>query len=692
MPHLTQSIQVRAIDPKGRGLGHIPVSNGERVVLTDGSGAARLPLHPARHTHVFVTVPRGFEADDGCWRSLDRCRRDGASFRLRRVRREADTVRFAAVTDLHYGHLPPAGPAAARLIRRDLRRLVAMVPQARFIIAAGDLSDHGRPAELSCARRLFDECDVPVHAAFGNHDRTSGSPGDDRARLAAYLDAFGPLWYSFERGGFHFTVYVNHDGFVPPCMLEAKRRWLKADLGSARRRGLERIVVAHFPPTMIEAHRLARRGVRLMLCGHFHSHRTYRLGPLRVLNFPSMMRGGIDMMPRGFLELTATPGRDVSYRYRPLGPIFDGLARRSARRRIVWSRKLPGTIHRATPVMDDAGRLFVTSSEDLHGRGAQITCLDATRGRVRWRRTHDESIRCGVALTGDRLLSVTQTGTLVCLDADGGRRLWQRRLAQWPDRWINAPPAVAGNLVIAGHARGGLEAFEITRGTRRWHRGADQAPFTNSNGDMWPNHFAPVVGGHLLIGHRRTLSRLDPRTGEDLWAHDTNYGWYLPAPLVRDGGVWVPNGQPGDRLVRLRLSDGRVERRIRASGVPVNWEIAGDRLYLVVLDRWIGGQGRLQCRSATTGRLFWDRPLGGDPAHAYAYYASDGPPSQAPPRIVGDRLHLACTDGSVRCFDTSSGAPRGRIDLASPLFTAPLITGDRMWAALWSGEIVCVRL
>ena len=55
-------------------------------------------------------------------------------------------------------------------------------------------------------------------------------------------------------------------------------------------------------------------------------------------------------------------------------------------------------------------------------------------------------------------------------------------------------------------------------------------------------------------------------------------------------------------------------------------------------------------------------------------------------------MHLACTDGTVRRFDTASGAPSGRIDLGSPLFTAPLIVRDRLWAALWSGQIVCARL
>ena len=80
------------------------------------------------------------------------------------------------------------------------------------------------------------------------------------------------------------------------------------------------------------------------------------------------------------------------------------------------------------------------------------------------------------------------------------------------------------------------------------------------------------------------------------------------------------------------------------------------------------------------------------PAHACTDYASDGPNCQAPPRVADDPVDLACTDGTVRRFDAGSGARSNRIDLGSPLFVAPLIVGDRLWAALRSGQIVCARL
>jgi outer membrane protein assembly factor BamB len=247
--------------------------------------------------------------------------------------------------------------------------------------------------------------------------------------------------------------------------------------------------------------------------------------------------------------------------------------------------------------------------------------------------------------------------------------------------------------VIAGHPRGGLEAFEIAGGERRWHRNADQSPFTNSNGDVWPNYFTPVAAGdRMILGHGRALTCLDTRTGNVLWEHATPYPYYLPGALVSSGSVWVPNAQPNDRLVRLRLADGQVMRRASAAGIPVSWTAVDDRLFIVVLDKWIGGQGHLQCRSAATGRMIWHRPLGGDPAHAYQYYASDGPPCQAPPRLVGDRLYLACTDGSIRTFNPSTGANAGAVCLESPLFSAPLIDGDRLWSALWSGRVACMRV
>ena len=696
---MSRQAEGRVTDARGAPLAGIAVSNGERIVLSGRDGRFRLSVDPDRHAHVFVSLPSGWDAANGFYRNLEQCHRGETAFVLRRRRGTGGGVPFVVITDIHYGHLPPSGAAATRALRHELKALARRLPRSRFIIAAGDLTERGVRGDLLKVRQLFEESQRPVFPMFGNHDyiTEAKTPGNPKPWSRHYLEIMGPTWYSFDWSGFHFTLYVNQDFALSEPMIAARNRWLAADLRLAAQRGLEKIVVCHFPPSMSFARRLARLGVRLLVTGHFHCFRTYRLGGLRVVGIPSFMRGGIDMMPRGALEVNARSGKDIRFQFVPLAPAFDR-TRPLPRRRVIWSRKVSDYFHRSGPVLDGEGRLYVAGSADLRGGVGRVHCLDAERGRRIWGTPVDGAVKSGVTLDGDRVWALTQTGTLFCLDRSDGRVVWKRRLAQSPDRWLNAPPVVCKGVVVAGHSGGGIEAFDARSGRRIWHVNADRAPFVNSAGDVWPNYTAPVTrDGRVVIPFRgSSLQCFAARTGTAVWRFDVPFDFYMPEPVVWRDSIWVPNRQPGDDLSRVDLATGTVVARARSKGITVSWSASDDSLFLVVLDKWIGGQGRLQCRSAVSGRFRWERVLGHDTAHAYQYYAFDGPNSQAAPVLFkqtgnpGDpRLYVSCTDGTLRAFDPDSGRGLGAIDLGSPMFTAPVFREERFWANLWSGHVVC---
>jgi hypothetical protein len=117
-------------------------------------------------------------------------------------------------------------------------------------------------------------------------------------------------------------------------------------------------------------------------------------------------------------ELSQNPSvartADVADQYRPLGPVFErsiGSGRKGFRgaapHKLVWSRKLPGSFHRAAPVMDGAGRIYVASSDDLRGGGATVACLNRDTGRILWSRGQVEAIKNSVAPHGNHLLATS---------------------------------------------------------------------------------------------------------------------------------------------------------------------------------------------------------------------------------------------------------------------------------------------
>lgn len=697
MTRRTAKRQGRVIDAQGRGLGGVPVSNGEAIVLTDHDGRFAIHTDVRRHTHVFVTMPARCEAASGWHRSIMQWRGGDRTFILGRRPGRTDQgrpLRFSVITDIHYGEVPPPGAAATRDLRSKLQGLHRRLPDTQFIIAAGDLTDRGERENLLRVRKVFEQADRPVWPLFGNHDHIEEHRAGQSSRPWArnYLNTFGPLWYSFDRGHCHFSTYTTEDNVLTGPLIEAKQKWLGADLRLAAKRGLERIVIFHFPPTLEFAKWLARRGVRLVVTGHYHCFRTYRIGDLHVVSIPSFLKGGIDMMPRGALDVITRKGHEIRYEYVPLAPAFEKVRRMPARR-VAWSKKLSHYFHRAAPVLDRDGRLYVAGSYDLVGGDAAVYCLNATTGRTIWKTPIDGAVKSVVTLDGDRLFANTQTGTLWCLDKHGGRVLWSRRLAQQPNRWINARPMASDGVVLTGHSRGGLEAFDTKRGRRIWHINADQPPFSH-NSDTWPNYVAPVVhGGRALICFRgQRIDCVDITTGQPHWQIEQRWDYYIPEPVVWGDSAWLANHQPEDDLVHVDLSNGRIVAKAPARGVTVSWSAADDDLYAVVLDKWTKGQARLHCRSARSGRLRWQRILGRDTSHAYQYTAEHGPNCQAPPVRYGDDLFVACTDGTLRRFNPHSGRLRDQIDLGSPLYTAPVFADNRFWITLWSGHVVCGSL
>ena len=76
----------------------------------------------------------------------------------------ADTVRIAAMSDLHYGRsgTPPLMPFLARAAE-----------QADVLALCGDLTDHGLPEEARALAKELSGLQVPMVGVLGNHDYES---------------------------------------------------------------------------------------------------------------------------------------------------------------------------------------------------------------------------------------------------------------------------------------------------------------------------------------------------------------------------------------------------------------------------------------------------------------------------------------------------------------------------------------
>lgn len=205
----------------------------------------------------------------------------------------SELVTFVHLTDLHVGdpsvpddHLHSDTNATLAAILADVKKLV---PQPRFIIASGDLTNRGDVNDYDVLKAIFAEAELtmPVLFALGNHDKRDGFYP---SILGKSDHAMAPYDHAQVIDGIHI---ITLDSSVPSKIggsFEAGQLdWLKAELDNHAE--LPKLLVMHHAPALddnpameweslsiadTEALRQAVEGKNVIgiLSGHIHYDRV----------------------------------------------------------------------------------------------------------------------------------------------------------------------------------------------------------------------------------------------------------------------------------------------------------------------------------------------------------------------------------------------------------------------------------
>jgi Icc-related predicted phosphoesterase len=163
-----------------------------------------------------------------------------------------ETVRLAALGDLHYG----------RMSQATLQPLFSRITEAAdVLLLAGDLTDYGQPEEARLlARELTAAVKIPIVAVLGNHDYESGKVDEVRSILegagAIVLDGdtcevlgIGFAGVKGFAGGFgRGALGPWGEPAVKSFVHEAVNEALKLESALARLRNEQRIALLHYSP------------------------------------------------------------------------------------------------------------------------------------------------------------------------------------------------------------------------------------------------------------------------------------------------------------------------------------------------------------------------------------------------------------------------------------------------------------
>ena len=719
------------VDGAGVPLAGVTVSDGVAVAVTDHTGTAELP--DAGRPFVWVSRPDGFDTTEWFHRAggiatdpvhEHRFVLDGVEQPL--------PVTFAQITDLHLSALdePASLPLAdglygldadGTLVGRPLTRvrdLTAVIDEVattdgphgrpRFVVATGDLTDHGTSAEFGMLADALAASPLPVHVIPGNHDhyghlhepRSDDDPRDSHGMgtgtTSRYDEHVGPRWWSLTHAGLRI---VGLDWFSHRLRLDRddQEAWLAADLATAPA-GTPVLFLTHdqMPAAFFERVAAAAPHVRVVgsLSGHWHTSRVVRIDDQVHANTGNATFGSFDWAP-AHARLFGWDGHELTARTVAIGggdrlssatfaaapgpPVTTDASR--------WSVRLPGAVHLARLAAVGTDTVVAAWSDDDAATGG-ISCHDLDTGDERWGVELDAPVRAGVTWFPDAglVVAVSVSGGVVAVDAVTGERRWSAQLGDRMMAWVHAAPIPLADAVAVGEIRC-FAVLDLDDGSTRWCREEltrAENMATTTQGVLQDDTL--LVARPLMEQH---TFGLDPATGEVRWSGDgvPHHSWAGDAVADPDGSdVYV--ARLGGRVERFAAATGEVRwaARVPAAFAP------GRPLLLdgtLVVTTALGGVHRFD---AHTGREVWCTQLPGEGLLAMGPYRRSGLAVPAGPSVVDGAVVQATGEGRIHRLDLDSGAATEVTDLGVPVTVPVLAAGPDAVVATAEGTLTRLSL
>lgn len=279
----------------------------------------------------------------------------------------------------------------------------------------------------------------------------------------------------------------------------------------------------------------------------------------------------------------------------------------------------------ATPALV-GDKLFVFSRES----GAEVTrCLEAATGKEVWIDKYDAAFkatadsgfpgpRCSPAVADGKVVTMGVNGTISCLDAGTGKKVWRTETEGMPPFHTSSSPIIVNKLVVAqfggegkgkgGGGKGGVAAYELETGKEKWKWTGAPAAYAS-----------PVlmkIGDTTMIV-AETASNvvgLNAADGKELWKVDYavtgGRGYNSSTPIVDGATVIFSGSNRGTKALKIEKKGDE----FTATEVWANKDNSALYNTPVLKDGRLFGltsSDQLFCVTTETGKTAWTEPLSG---------------------------------------------------------------------------------
>ncbi len=330
--------------------------------------------------------------------------------------------------------------------------------------------------------------------------------------------------------------------------------------------------------------------------------------------------------------------------------------------RQVWNRRVDGVSFPLAVAVN--GNVFTVAGDD-----GTVLALDATGGRELWRAEVGTKLSAGVGSDGRFAAVVTRGTELVVIEA--GRVLWRKALGV---RVSNAP-LVAGERVFVLAVDRSVHAFDVLDGQLLWTSRRPGDPLTLSQSGA-----LLAYKDTLLVGQGPRLAGLDPLKGSVRWevpvatprgTNEVERLADLVGPVARVGSLVCARAfQAAVGCVDAERGTASWSKNIGGTN-----GISADEQFVFGAD----ASDRLTAWRTASGEIAWN-------SDGLLYRGLSAPLS------VGKTLVLGDAEGTVHWLSRDKGEPLLRLPTdGSAVVAAPTIAGTTMLVATRNGGLFAFR-
>jgi outer membrane protein assembly factor BamB len=262
-----------------------------------------------------------------------------------------------------------------------------------------------------------------------------------------------------------------------------------------------------------------------------------------------------------------------------------------------------------------------------------------------------------------RLFFVNNNGQAFALDADTGKVIWERPVA---DLNASSPTYARGRLYVATLSPGKILALDAKTGKTVWSR---SLPGRSESSPV-------VVGQKVIFGcENGQLLAVSARNGKTKWTAQLA-GPVKAAPAYKDGTIYV--GDYGGEMSAVKARNGQVKWMASSQGLSFNRTGAFYSTPAVAFGRVYSGNndGRIYSFDAETGELAWTQSTGG-----YVYAG----PSVADTPNTPPTVYIGSFDGNLYALDAKTGAARWTQSLGGSIIGSSAVIGNVVYVATFQG-------